>query len=42
MRQRRVYLGWILGASVLVFFTNLGGAALWDDDEPYYASCTAR
>ena len=39
MRQRRVYLGWILGASVLVFFTNLGGAALWDDDEPYYASC---
>src|SRR5579862_8072623 len=39
MRKHLIYSAWILGAAVLVFFTNLGAAALWDDDEPYYASC---
>ncbi len=38
-RQRLLYQAWIIGAAVLVLFTNLGGAGLWDNDEPYYAAC---
>ena len=30
---------WIVAASGTIFFTCLGGAALWDDDETIYASC---
>lgn len=30
---------WIIAAAGLVFFTNLGAAALWDEDEPLYATC---
>lgn len=30
---------WIVLASGTIFFTCLGGAALWDDDETIYASC---
>jgi 4-amino-4-deoxy-L-arabinose transferase-like glycosyltransferase len=39
MRQQLLYPAVIVGAGVLVFFTNLGSAALWDDDEPNYAAC---
>jgi 4-amino-4-deoxy-L-arabinose transferase-like glycosyltransferase len=37
-RQLRHQL-WIVAAAAVVFFTNLGTAALWDEDEPLYASC---
>ena len=30
---------WIIAAAGMIFFTCLGGAALWDDDETIYASC---
>jgi len=30
---------WIAAAAAVVLFTNLGAAALWDEDEPLYASC---
>lgn len=30
---------WILLAAALVFFTNLGGPRLWDEDEPKNAEC---
>ncbi len=30
---------WIIAAAALVFFTNLGAVALWDEDEPLYATC---
>jgi len=30
---------WIAVVAALVFFTNLGAAALWDEDEPLYATC---
>lgn len=30
---------WILFAAVLVFFVNLGGPRLWDEDEPKNAEC---
>lgn len=30
---------WIGAAASIIFFTNLGGAALWDMDEALYASC---
>ena len=37
-RQFRYQL-WIALAAAVVFFTNLGVAGLWDEDEPLYASC---
>jgi len=30
---------WIVAVAALVFFTNLGAVALWDEDEPLYATC---
>ncbi len=30
---------WIVAAAAVIFFTNLGATALWDEDEPLYASC---
>ncbi len=30
---------WIAAAAAVIFFTNLGATALWDEDEPLYASC---
>ncbi|HUT10543.1 MAG TPA: glycosyltransferase family 39 protein [Thermoguttaceae bacterium] len=30
---------WIVAAAAVIFFTNLGSTALWDEDEPLYASC---
>jgi 4-amino-4-deoxy-L-arabinose transferase-like glycosyltransferase len=30
---------WIVAAAAVVLFTNLGAVALWDEDEPLYASC---
>jgi 4-amino-4-deoxy-L-arabinose transferase-like glycosyltransferase len=30
---------WIVTAATVISFTNLGGAALWDEDETLYASC---
>lgn len=33
------YQLWILAAAALVFFTCLGAASLWDEDETLYASC---
>lgn len=33
------YQLWIATAASLIFFTNLGGAALWDMDEALYAAC---
>ena len=29
----------IVAAAAVICFTSLGGAALWDEDEPLYASC---
>ena len=37
-RQLRHQL-WIIAVAAAVLFTNLGSAALWDEDEPLYASC---
>lgn len=39
LRTDFLYAALIVAAAGLVFFTNLGAAALWDDDEPYYAAC---
>ena len=39
MSQTAKYQLWIVLASGVVFFTNLGATALWDLDEPLYASC---
>jgi 4-amino-4-deoxy-L-arabinose transferase-like glycosyltransferase len=39
MSQTARYQLWIVLASAVVFFTNLGTTALWDLDEPLYASC---
>ena len=39
MRQQTVHQAWIIAAAALVFFTNLGATALWDEDEPIYATC---
>lgn len=33
---------WIAVAAILVFFVNLGGAALFDEDEPKNAACGAE
>lgn len=39
MRQHLGHQLWIVTAAAVVLFTNLGAAALWDEDEPLYASC---
>ena len=39
MPQQVRYQLWIVAAAGLIFFTNLGGAALWDMDEALYTSC---
>jgi len=39
MRQQIVHQLLIVAAVGMVFFTNLGGPGLWDEDEPLYASC---
>jgi len=39
MPQQLRHQLWIVAAASVVFFANLGGPALWDEDEPIYASC---
>lgn len=39
MSQNARYQFWILLAAGVIFFTCLGTAALWDEDETWYASC---
>ena len=39
MPQQVRYQLWIVAAAGVIFFTNLGGAALWDMDEALYTSC---
>lgn len=39
MKKLLQYQFWIVLASGTIFFTALGGSALWDDDETIYASC---
>ncbi len=39
MRRQLLIHGLILVAAGAICFTNLGGPALWDEDEPLYASC---
>ena len=33
------YQFWIAAAAAVIFFTYLGAASLWDEDETLYASC---
>ena len=39
MREQVRYQLWIAAAACVIFFTHLGGAALWDMDEALYTSC---
>ena len=39
MSQNARHQLWILLSAGLIFFTCLGTAALWDEDETWYASC---
>ncbi len=39
MTQNTRYQIWIAIAAAAIFFTNLGVAGLWDEDETLYASC---
>ena len=39
MQQHFRHQLWILAAAGVIFFTNLGATALWDEDEPLYAAC---
>ena len=39
MQQPVRYQLWIVAAGVVIFFTNLGAAALWDMDEALYTTC---
>lgn len=39
MSSAKGNLGLLIGLSVIVFFTNLGGPKLWDRDEPRNAGC---
>jgi len=39
MRQMGAHQAWIVLVGLVVFFTNLGSAALFDMDEALYASC---
>lgn len=38
MQRQLAHQAWIVLAATVVFFTNLGGPALWDEDEPLYAT----
>ncbi|MEN6405736.1 MAG: glycosyltransferase family 39 protein [Thermoguttaceae bacterium] len=40
MRPEVRYQLWIAAAAGIVFFTQLGGASLWDMDEALYATCS--
>ena len=42
MRQLVRYQLWIAAAAGVIFFTNLGGPALFDMDEALYATCAAK
>jgi len=39
MGEQVRYQFWIVAAAVVIYFTHLGGTALWDMDEALYASC---
>ena len=39
MRQQIVHQILVAAAAAVIAFTTLGGADLWDEDEPLYASC---
>ncbi|RMG05046.1 MAG: glycosyltransferase family 39 protein, partial [Planctomycetota bacterium] len=39
MRERAWDWAWIAVIGGILFFTNLGGPGLWDEDEPIYAAC---
>jgi 4-amino-4-deoxy-L-arabinose transferase-like glycosyltransferase len=39
MRQQIVHQLLVVAAAAVIAFTTLGGAALWDEDEPLYAAC---
>src|SRR3972149_3702592 len=39
MSQHLRYQLWIAAAAGIIFFTYLGAASLWDEDETLYASC---
>jgi len=39
MRQQIIHQLLVAAAAAVIAFTTLGGAALWDEDEPIYASC---
>ena len=39
MRQEVVHQAWIVLAAAVIFFTNLGVTALWDEDAPLYGAC---
>jgi 4-amino-4-deoxy-L-arabinose transferase-like glycosyltransferase len=39
MSSSRRHILWILLTAAVIFFTHLGATALWDEDEPWYASC---
>ncbi len=39
MREQLRYQLFIVAAAGVIFFTNLGGTALWDMDEALYATC---
>ncbi|MGD0519388.1 MAG: phospholipid carrier-dependent glycosyltransferase, partial [Thermoguttaceae bacterium] len=38
MTQNTRYQCWIIAAAAIIFFTYLGAASLWDEDETLYAS----
>ncbi len=38
MTQNTRYQFWIIAAAAIIFFTYLGAASLWDEDETLYAS----
>jgi 4-amino-4-deoxy-L-arabinose transferase-like glycosyltransferase len=39
MRRQLLHQLWIAAAAAVICFTTLGSAALWDEDEPLYATC---
>jgi len=39
MGKQARYQLWIVAAASVIFFTNLGGTALWDMDEALYSTC---
>ncbi|RCS54317.1 glycosyltransferase family 39 protein [Bremerella cremea] len=42
MSSAKGNLGLLIGLSLIVFFTNLGGPKLWDRDEPRNAGCAVE